>query len=380
MNNKRAQILHSLLFLVTVSSVGLCSVISKPLEFKQAKLEQLLNGEYARILEDDYDDKLFIKELGVNLWAAVEYTLFNEGKAGLVVGKDGWLFTAEEFKVTENSKQALRNNIELIKWVNKEFAKQNITLLVVPVPSKARVYNDKLKSTKPDTVHQQSYASLLAVKQNAVHVADSLTAMQDDKAQAEQFLRTDTHWTPAGASVVATETARYINEHTQLDLSNKTYVTELKQQQPLTGDLLNYLPLAPWFDVLLPETDHIAVYETYADAEEGLDDLFGESSEAVALVGTSYSANPNWNFVGALKQALATDIINYAQAGHGPIKPMMQFLEKHQSEMPELELVIWEIPERYLSVSYQEAYAKQNAIKLDTTLIAKESTQKIWSM
>jgi len=380
MINKYVQILHSLLFIVTITGVGLWSVISKPIEFKQAHLVQLLNGEYARTLEEDYDDKLIIKELGVNLWAAVEYTLFNEGKAGLVVGKDGWLFTSEEFSVTENSEQALRKNIELIKWVNKEFTKQNITLLVVPVPAKARVYSDKVISAEPDTVHQKSYDSLLTVKHSAVHVADSLMAMQHDKAQAEQFLRTDTHWTPAGASVVAAETARYIKKYTGLNFSNKTYITELTEQRALSGDLLNYLPLSPWFDVLLPETDQLAVYETIADAEGGLDDLFGDTSESVALVGTSYSANPNWNFVGALKQALSTDIINYAQEGHGPIEPMMNFLEKYKTEMPDLELVIWEIPERYLSVSYQAAYAQRAKRQLDSSLIAKESTQKIWSM
>ena len=38
---------------------------------------------------------------------------------------------------------------------------------------------------------------------------------------------------------------------------------------------------------------------------------------AVGLVGTSYSANPNWNFVGALKEALHSDVVNYAEDGHG---------------------------------------------------------------
>ena len=79
-------------------------------------------------------------------------------------------------------------------------------------------------------------------------------------------------------------------------------------------------------------------------------DLFADIPlPSVALLGTSYSANPNWNFEGSLKLALNKDLINFATEGEGPFIPMIDFLERHLKTLPSLELVIWEIPERYLA-------------------------------
>ena len=76
--------------------------------------------------------------------------------------------------------------------------------------------------------------------------------------------------------------------------------------------------------------------------------LFGEAAPQVALVGTSYSANPKWNFIGALKQELGSDLLNYAENGHGPLVPMLRLLQRGPEETADLRLVIWEFPERYL--------------------------------
>ncbi len=64
------------------------------------------------------------------------------------------------------------------------------------------------------------------------------------------------------------------------------------------------------------------------DQPAGDDALFANTEVPVALIGTSYSANPNWNFVGALKEALRSDVVNYAEDGHGPILPMLTYLKK----------------------------------------------------
>lgn len=370
---KLYQFIHSSIFVITIVSVGIVSLANKPLDMNAIKETTVLNGETARALETNYDEKLSIKQFAVNLWAAVEYRLFNEGKQGLVIGKEGWLYTDEEFKSSEKSQWALQNNLSFIKWINKEFSKRHVNLIIVPVPAKARVYADKLNKDKPDNLHINTYQVLLTeLRAASVHVADSYQAMQRDKKSHAQFLKTDTHWTPDGAKAVANHAAQYITNKTKMELVTSEYVTERKQTKELKGDLFNYLPLSPWFEDLLPDSDQITLYQTYQASDEAVDDLFAETSDTVALVGTSYSANPNWNFEGALKQALSTDIINYAEEGQGPIKPMMRFLQTYETEMPDLKLVIWEIPERYLSVAYQDVYAKREAMEINDTLIAKE--------
>jgi alginate O-acetyltransferase complex protein AlgJ len=86
--------------------------------------------------------------------------------------------------------------------------------------------------------------------------------------------------------------------------------------------------------------------------------LFGDQSFPVALVGTSYSANPQWNFEGFLKEALQTDILNAADEGRGPFETMKDYLEDDSFATNPPDLIVWEIPERYLSVSYELAMKK----------------------
>ena len=78
--------------------------------------------------------------------------------------------------------------------------------------------------------------------------------------------------------------------------------------------------------------------------------MFADSEVPVTLVGTSYSANANWNFVGALKQALRSDVINDSKDGHGPILPMLAYLKSDAFKNTPPQVLIWEFPERYLPV------------------------------
>lgn len=101
---------------------------------------------------------------------------------------------------------------------------------------------------------------------------------------------------------------------------------------------------------MLPKPDELQKRSTDPVAGEaaGGEALFADSDIPVGLVGTSYSANPNWNFVGALKEALRSDVVNYAEDGHGPILPMLKYLQTDAFKNTPPQVVIWEFPERYL--------------------------------
>ena len=79
--------------------------------------------------------------------------------------------------------------------------------------------------------------------------------------------------------------------------------------------------------------------------------LLGDVELPVALVGTSYSANPAWNFAGALRQHLQRDLSNHAEDGQGPIVPMLKYLQSEEFKNSPPQLVIWEFPERYLPMA-----------------------------
>ena len=81
----------------------------------------------------------------------------------------------------------------------------------------------------------------------------------------------------------------------------------------------------------------------------------GEDTLAVTLVGTSYSAKSKsnvWHFDDALAQALGTEVLNAAQEGKGPILPMREYLKSQDRQDNPPQVVIWEIPERFLRVAY----------------------------
>jgi alginate O-acetyltransferase complex protein AlgJ len=148
------------------------------------------------------------------------------------------------------------------------------------------------------------------------------------------FLRTDTHWTPEGAQIAAEALAKTIAEKAPLSGEPQHFVTEPAEKVTHKGDLRLFLPLDPLFENLMPKTEPLQKRNTVAaqDQAGGDDALFANTEVPVALIGTSYSANPNWNFVGALKQALNSDVVNYAE------------------DSPP-QVLIWEFPERYLPVN-----------------------------
>ena len=169
--------------------------------------------------------------------------------------------------------------------------------------------------------------------------------------QEPVFLRTDSHWTPFGAEVAARSLAEHLARQDIWQHGDQAFVTEAVASREHKGDLLSFLPLEPYFADLQPPAERLlprltrAAEGPEASAEDA---LFADAQPSIALVGTSYSANPNWNFAGALKQALGSDLLNYAEEGKGPLVPMLNLLRQGDKELAGLRLVIWEFPERYL--------------------------------
>ncbi|MNP00207.1 Alginate biosynthesis protein AlgX precursor [compost metagenome] len=267
----------------------------------------------------------------------------------MVIGKDGWLFTDEEFKPAPSATQ-LTDNWALIRGVQQELERRGVKLVMAIIPAKSRVYPEYLGQERPATLHSGLYRDFLnRAWQSGMAAPELLETLEHAKDNGQVFLRTDTHWTPLGAEAVAQRLATTIRDGKGLELPNLAFVTEAGKQTPHKGDLLSFLPLDPLFSDMLPEADQLEARQTHpADNGESAD-LFGDSQQPqIALVGTSYSANPQWNFAGALKQALSADLINYAKEGKGPLEPMLELLQDEGFRQKPAQLLIWEFPERYL--------------------------------
>tara|TARA_B100000446_G_scaffold134800_1_gene127037 strand:- start:131 stop:1258 length:1128 start_codon:yes stop_codon:yes gene_type:complete len=316
----------------------------------QSPMEQWLSGAVSQQWEQQFDNNFVIREWSISAMAAVTYLGFREGTSEVAVGEGDWMFSREELVQPANSDDNIRQNFLRVLQTSDYLASRNIRLLVVPVPAKARVLSHHL-AQRPALAHQQVYAQLLDfLGDHRVSVVDTLKAMSINPEQPLYFQR-DTHWTPNGAQLVAKATARYCQNQINLSLNNLEFVTEARDIQEFAGDLMNFIPLQPLFSQFQPSSEEFIETTTYAKQSN----LFGSSDVAVStlLVGTSYSADSRWNFEGYLKQALGRDLLNLASEGRGPFAPMLSLMQQ-PSALEGVELVIWEIPERYLLQAYPD--------------------------
>ena len=342
------------LFMLTLTVLGLWSVRSF-FGFSTNAEATVLNGRWTKAVETHYDEEFPIKRLGTNLWAALDFKLFNEGRPGVVLGRDQWLYSDEEFNPIVNEELNLQGNYALVEGVRQQLKARGVKLVMAIVPAKVRLYPEHLGDMQPASIHANLYQDFHArVAANKILAPDLLGPLQQAKQQGQQvFLRTDTHWTPSGAEIAAKQLAQSIAEKAPLSGQPQRFVTEAEQTVAHKGDLRLFLPLDPLFENLMPAQEPLDKRVTRAaDDQPAADDaLFANNDVPVALVGTSYSANPNWNFVGALKQALHSDVVSYAEDGHGPILPMLSYLKSDDFKNNPPQVLIWEFPERYLPVN-----------------------------
>ncbi|MFO2465100.1 alginate O-acetyltransferase [Pseudomonas sp. 15FMM2] len=348
------RVLYTALFMALLVALGAWSIRSF-FGFTTNADASVLNGRWAKAVETHYDDEFPIKRLGTNLWAALDYKLFNEGRPGVVLGRDHWLYSDEEFNPTANAEQNLQDNYALVEGVRQQLKAKGVQLVMAIVPAKVRLYPEHLGEVRPANVHGGLYQDFHArVAADKIIAPDLLGPLQQAKLHGQQvFLRTDTHWTPDGAEVAARQLAKAINARTLLSGEPQRFVTDAEGIAPHSGDLRLFLPLDPLFENLMPPKEPLQKRVTHAVQSQaaGDDALFADSEMPVALVGTSYSANPNWNFVGALKQALGSEVVNYSEDGHGPILPMLSYLKSDDFKNSPPQVLIWEFPERYLPVN-----------------------------
>ncbi|WP_166269552.1 alginate O-acetyltransferase [Marinobacter caseinilyticus] len=349
--------LTACVFILLVLGVGLLSLQSLGNYGAPAELDPV-TGELARDLESHYDEGFPVRDLGTNVWAAINYTVFNEGRPGVTVGAQGWLFTDEEMYLGAESPAIVDTNLKRVGAVIDHLNAAGVPLALMVVPSKARLYASKLGGHQPVPAMKSLYIRFLDRMRSdqvlAPNLFPALAQARDEGAQV--FLRTDTHWTPRGADVFARHAAGEIKMAFDDQSWGKTeFVTTLGETRPHEGDLLTYLPLAPLFPELGPAPDTLTERSTSIKDERGTtaQSLFAETSADVVLVGTSYSANPLWDFPGALKRYLGRDLINVSDEGQGPFQPMIEYLQSDEFQGHPPELVVWEFPERYLAQPVQ---------------------------
>ncbi len=121
----------------------------------------------------------------------------------MVIGKDGWLFTDEEFKPAPTQQQ-LDDNWALVRGVQQELERRGVKLVLAIIPAKTRLYPEFVGKEQPAALHASLYSDFLQrARQAGMAAPELLGTLEKAKDNGQVFLRTDTHWTPLGAEAVA---------------------------------------------------------------------------------------------------------------------------------------------------------------------------------
>lgn len=351
--------LPGFLFAGTVIAGAILTVAS-PATRTRPHEQPVLTGQWAQAYEHTLDAGIAFRSTAVSLWANVNYTLFREARDGALVGRNGWLYTTEEFQTAPADAQERTRKLRYILQVRNLLGAQGTRLIIALIPAKSRIYADQLGGQRVPAQLASQYSDFLGrLRQAGVSAPDLLKTFGKARQQgsAPLFLRTDTHWSPVGAALAAQQIAKMIRAD-QPDLPAAQFLTTLSPAHARAGDLLHYLPVAAHTGPALDMTGTSSTEHTGGSGGGLL--LNTATLPSVTLVGTSYSARTKdniWNFDGQLQQALGSDVMNAAQEGKGPITPMAAYLMSSARKTAPPQVVVWEIPERYLRVEYPEETA-----------------------
>lgn len=304
--------------------------------------QDIVKGTWSVRFEKEFSEVIPVFQPSRRFWGRLEYAVFRQGRKGVVIGRDGWLFSDEELSCPRHAQTLMDEHLVFIGDARDALNTKGVKLAVAVIPAKARLYEAKLPAGGLPDCRQSIYADTQSyLDRHKITHADLLSAFQKG-AEKQIFLKTDTHWTPDGAALAALAISK---SHPAYKAEEADYVTKLQETKPYSGDLLRY---APGVDADSIRPDELQTHVTYASTPADGHDLFDGRDPSLVLVGTSYSANPLWNFEGALKDALNTDILNMADEGKGPFSVMEKYVESLEKVDTLPQLVIWEIPERYM--------------------------------
>ena len=315
--------------------------------------KSVLNGALTKDWSDRLDANMPWRAQMITLANGLRYRLFNGGGEDVRVGRDGWLYLTEEFRSDGHDAANLQRRVKLLAQTQQALAADGVQLLIALVPDKSRAVDRFVPSPLNRNTHARRYSdAMAALTEQGLQVVDLRPALVDGQVGAQRFYRTDTHWNDEGAAAAAALVAAKASALTTCGTPT-SYQTTVAAAKPYAGDLSRLMGLQTAPRWLSPPTDTERAHNTQAQAAADQGDaglgLFGSRQVSYVLTGTSFSRRGN--FHGALQQALSCEVLNTAKDGGGLLDGMGQYLSDAAFAESKPSLLIWEIPERFLTLA-----------------------------
>ncbi|WP_165589417.1 alginate O-acetyltransferase AlgX-related protein [Cognatishimia activa] len=335
------------LFLIALIAMGGLFTLVRT-EWDASQRQPFVDGVTQAQIQDQITGSFPLRELSISLWRAFEFQAFGEGTRAVIVGKDGWLFSAEEFEAHSEQGTVLKDRVALTAQIVDQLQTQDITVVVALLPDKARIVNARLPAGRSNFLQSRYQTARLGLLANGVNVPDLSTALSAAQTQENVFFKSDTHWTPFGANFAAQTLASHVHAPGIATIAFEA--AHADQPTTFTGDLAKFVSTPPLRRLTGPREE--TLNQQTAVSDQGIASLLGDAPEPEGrLIGTSFSAIERWGFLDALKVAYQSDFLNLAQEGAGPFEPMHEFLRELENGAKLPSIVVWELPERYLTIT-----------------------------
>ena len=299
-----------------------------------------------------------VPQKAADLERGASWLMLRDTGARVRPGCDGWLFLTDEMRINRHALANAQTKAAAVRDIQQQLASRGISLLVAVVPDKSRIASEQLCDLRrPAQLQNRAATWVEGLNKAGVRAVDLAPVLQSVGSDA--YLRTDTHWSEAGAWAAAKAIALQVHAMGISATPHTAYETALQDPARRPGDLvrlagLEWLPLG-----LQPATETVAAsrFSEKADTSlsdaDNLDDLFGDDNlPNVALIGTSFSRNSN--FAGFLQQALAAPIGDFSKDGGEFSGGANSYFTNPAFKQTPPALVIWEIPERDLQTPYSD--------------------------
>ena len=278
-----------------------------------------------------------------------------QGQSG-VIGKDGWLFSTWEL-VTPEDIAPTSVTVDLISRFNKVLAANGVTMAVVIIPSRVRVYSEFLPpSVRMSREMIGQYDRVMkAFEKGRVNAIDLATPFLDKTNHNGPLAlqhKLDSHWTPAGAmlaaevvkaGIIANPTLKSAFDATPVQKYNLE-MSKTKKRSSLR-DLISQLPPAEVAKQTF-QGDEIRTFT--AVRVKGTIPLNSLPYYDIALVGSS-SSRQFTGFLDGLEYNLQRDLyLSSTDGDRGSWVGMETYLRSAAFQAKPPKLMIWEQAEKQM--------------------------------
>jgi hypothetical protein len=222
-------------------------------------------SEYSSSLDDNPGFRNFL----IRLHNQIEYSLFNKPNGeGVVIGKNGNLFIKTYIDAYLGrdfvGKEVIDNEVRRVRFLQDEFRKKNIDLIVIFAPDKASMYPQDIPERfdpKNKTITNYAYYTEKC-RDLGVRFLDfnSYFLKVKDTIKYPLYPKGGIHWSATGSLLAADSIIKYIEAIRHIDIpnikvKNIDYSDSLRWTDYDVGELINLFTKTPQHKMGYPELE-----------------------------------------------------------------------------------------------------------------------------